>query len=326
MQLYGIGDLHISTKPYYVEGFNKFISWLSALNLGKREETEIFLVGDIFNSINITADTAAMFKRLVEVLDIKASAIYDIMGNHDYGIASYSVESTKQLLESYGIEVIDEPKIIKTKNGFDVICLPWTQANLSHTKKFVEQIDLTKHYDAIATHWYITKPKFVNGTVDVDIPSNLNVTSYFAGHIHNTREDDKYLGSILPNSCDDDKYASCSVIKCVSINGETKERRITIPPFVKFVDIDLDKESFIDNGDWYIVHYSNKSIQKLKSIKDVSRIYKIVAKVSEEEEQANFDVTIKNVLDKKYFAFEYLNSKKPTMSKDVYDYCTQKIS
>lgn len=327
----GIGDLHISTKPYYVEAYSKLLEWLSSLDFkASREDLEFFLVGDIFNSINITADIAAMFKRLVEVLYSKASRIYAIMGNHDYGISSYIVETTKGLLESYDIEVIDKPCELTTANGFKVLCFPWTQDSILKSKQFMKTVDLSKKYDVLATHWYITAPKFMNGDTSgvLEIPKELKATSVFAGHIHNTGESSLYLGSLIPNASDDDKWTNPSALKIVSNGAESK---ITVPPFVKFVTVDIDSCSNIEDkeGVWYILEYSQASSLKLQSIaKSIKHLYKVVAK-------ASVDISIDNAIDlhavsneisKRELAYNYLRSISKTASPKVVEYCMQKIS
>lgn len=327
----GIGDLHISNKQYYVEAYDKLLAWLSSQDFGcLRDELELFLVGDIFNSINITADIAAMFKRLVEVLYSKASKIYAIMGNHDYGISSYIVESAKGLLESYGICVIDKPCEITTDNGFKVLCFPWTQESISKSKQFMKSIDLSKQYDVLATHWYVTTPKFMNGDQSsiLEIPPELKVTSVFAGHIHNTGESDLYLGSVLPNAADDDKWANPSVLKIVSNGKETKK---TIPPFVKFVTVDIDKSQDVEDADgvWYILEYSQASSLQLRTVtQHVKRLYKVVSKSSDDGTLANAsDISAVNgKISKRELAYKYLDSVKANVSQKVIEYCLQKVS
>lgn len=231
--LVGIGDAHLRNRAFYKKGLRDFINWIDqTLPDSKKEDTEIVLAGDVLHRIYMLPTVSALALELFEMLHKKASTIYAILGNHDYGLNKYKVENSQVFLEKLGVVVINKFCDYETKNGFKLCCLPWVYGS-SHSKvqKYIEENTKDKTYDALVAHWELES---VAGSPHIDI-SSINTKAYFCGHIHSHDTNPQYLGSILPNSVAENKDYDHSVIRLLAKDmdtGNVKQAEITIPSFL----------------------------------------------------------------------------------------------
>ena len=231
--LVGIGDAHLRNRAFYKKGLKDFINWIDQiLPDSKKEDTEIILAGDILHRVYMLPLVSALALDLFEILHRKASTVYAILGNHDYGLNKYKVVNSQVLLERMGVVVINKFCDYITKNGFNLCCLPWVYGS-SHAKvqKYIEENTKGKSYDALVTHWELES---VAGSPYIDI-SSIDTKAYFCGHIHSHDTNPQYLGSILPNSVAENKDYDHSVIRLLAKDmdtGNVKQAEMTIPSFL----------------------------------------------------------------------------------------------
>ena len=231
--LVGLGDAHLRNRAFYKKGLKDFIEWIDkTLPDSKKEDTEIVLAGDVLHRIYMLPLVSALALDLFAVLHKKAATIYAILGNHDYGLNKYKVESSQVFLEKLGVVVINKFCDYTTKNGFNLCCLPWVYGS-SHAKvqKYIEENTKGKSYDVLVAHWELES---VAGSPCIDI-SSIDTKAYFCGHIHSHDTNPQYLGSILPNSVAENKDYDHSVIRLLAKDTETgnvKQAEITIPSFL----------------------------------------------------------------------------------------------
>lgn len=261
MQLIGIGDIHLRDSDFYTVGFSNFLKWFKqTIPDSFKDSTEIILAGDVLNKITMSPIVGSLAIQLFSTLHQKASTVYVILGNHDYGLNKYKVVNVKDFLEGLGAVVIDDLCEFQTKLGFNLLCLPW-KYNCTHSQvnNFLQKLDVkNKQYDVCTAHWEL-ESLFGSDFVDLQ---NVNATSYMCGHIHSHKSNPKYLGSILPNSISELKKNDASVVKILTKDQETgvcKNNEFAIPSF-----IDIERVLITDLTD----------LQKLQSRLDL--FYEII--------------------------------------------------
>jgi hypothetical protein len=241
--LVGIGDIHLRNKSFYKMGLKSFLTWLDkTLPDDKRDSTEILLAGDILNKVNMLPFAAASTVTLMELLHRKASTVYVILGNHDYGLSKYKVINTKPFLEKNGVVVIDQLCEYTTKLGFSLLCLPWCYG-VSHDQvnKFIQSTISGKHYNVCTAHWEL-ESCYGSNFVDVN---NVPADAFMCGHIHSHKYNNKYLGSILPNSIAEAKDNDQSVLRFFTKTDDDKKvvSDITIPNFLSLRQVEIKQLS-----------------------------------------------------------------------------------
>jgi DNA repair exonuclease SbcCD nuclease subunit len=291
----GIGDIHLRKKNFFEVGFKKFTNWLDETFPDEmRENTEIFLAGDVFDKTTLLPDVAAMAVELSNLLFKKAKTVYVILGNHDYGLHKYKIVNTKKFLQELHFTVIDDLSVITTNLGFKVLCLPWVYgATFKKINEFISTVE-DQQFDAVLSHWELESMFGNNEFVDV---SKINATSFMAGHIHSHSQNPKYLGSILPNSVAEGKEFNNSVVKMLCKDfekGKAKERQVAIPSFVSIKEVHIKNIEELDLLEkdpaiFYKIMYKGEILEK--SIKTKADLLGIniysTEKLREEGEMGN---------------------------------------
>lgn len=269
--LIGIGDIHLRNKAYYQEGLAKFANWFdSKFPDNFKNNTEIILAGDIFNKVSMLPSTAARAIDLFNLFYKKASTVYAILGNHDYGLSKYKIVNTKAFLEKNNIVVIDDLCEFQTKLGFNLLCLPWKYATTHQTvNKFLED-KKSREYDACIAHWELES---LYGSTFVEL-KDIKAKAFMCGHIHSHKTNPKYLGSILPNNIEEVKDNDPSIIKVLLEKEDTsKVVDFEIPNFVNLQSVKIETLADINNlekGIYYKILYP-----KNLSIKDINNQAKL---------------------------------------------------
>lgn len=229
-----VGDIHCRKSVFYSEGIDSFKEWFDKKFPDEsRATTEMLIAGDVLDSILFMPTAAAILESLSKLFHRKASHVYVIPGNHDYGLSGYKVESSTSYLRELGFIVFDTFGVYTTELGFKLLCAPW---EFKRTIKDVNAL-LSAHkeesFDAIATHWEL-EPMF--GSTEFVNLDGFKTKSFACGHIHAHKQNPKYLGSILPNSVSENKDEDQSVIRALIKNTEDDS---------KFKVVDIDVPSFI---------------------------------------------------------------------------------
>lgn len=295
--LMGIGDIHLRDKAFYKKGIDGFLQWFdSKIPDTKKDCTEIMIAGDIFDRISLLPETSALAIKFFDVLRRKASTVYTILGNHDYGLTQYHVKNVTPFLKKLHVQVIEEPCTIETKLGFRILCLPWAY-NLSHVKinEYIKNNCTGQSYDACVSHWEIS-PLFDSPNIDL---SEVQSASFYCGHIHSHSADNKYLGSILPNSIPEVKENDNSILRMLvkKDDGTCITKDLTIPSFISIKTLhiqslaDLDQYSNVVNNNVFfkIKYNTNLTVTNIENKCNLLNIqvYSIEPEHKEEEEDVN---------------------------------------
>ena len=332
-----IGDIHCRKSSFYSEGIKSFEEWFDKkFSDSARESTEIVIAGDFMHSIMFLPTAAAEACNLVNLFKRKASTIYVIPGNHDYGLSSYKVESSTPFLRELGVEVITEFCEYETKLGFKLLCDPW-EFKKTH-KQVSAQLEAAqdKEFDSVVTHWELEPMPNSSEFIDV---TKLNTKTFACGHIHAHKQNPKYLGSILPNSISENKDEDQSVIRALVMDTENRSRfkvtDIDIPSFITLEKVTISTLSDIGklpvnpkifykityDGD--IIHASDiRNQAKLYGI----HVYKLdpIKKVSEEQELEENSIFAKDKLGS-YTPVDILQFCKDQLdvTEEEYEWCLQ---
>lgn len=278
--LVGLGDIHTRNKPFYRYGFKEFLKWLDQKFPDEsKETTEFFLAGDILNKVSMVPPTSADLIELDKVLKRKARTIYVILGNHDYGLTNYKVVSAEELLVSLGWVVITENQVLTTGLGFKVLCLPWQPSvSFAALNEYVESLKGTQ-FDAFVSHWDLdfsfSEDSFIK-------TQEVQTLAFMGGHIHSHKWNNKYLGSILPNSSAENKEQDRSVVRVVIKDFETNKHKVVdleIPSFVRLPKVYIKDLSELDSleksPDIFYKFISNILNLKIEAKKRGLQVYKI---------------------------------------------------
>lgn len=226
--LIGLGDIHIRKEDWYMEGFNSFIEYIDhTLPDSAKSYTEVFLPGDIAENIFLLPITSAMITRFIHILQKKASTVYVVVGNHDFGLVNYKVKSLRPFLENLGVVVIKQVSVVTTKLGFKVLCIPHKPSQ-TFAELNEELTQFTDEYDCVVAHREVHPMIGSDECMDI---SRINSHCYFLGHIHSHGNDSKYLGSILPNKIDEVKKNDPSVMRIYRQDTKTYTD-FTLPDFI----------------------------------------------------------------------------------------------
>ena len=249
IKLIGLGDVHLRNKAFYRAGFKGFLDWFDKTIPDEHcESTEILLAGDFLNKISMLPRVGAESVRFTSILKRKASTVYCILGNHDYGTSGYKVINIKDFLEELGIVVIDDFCEYTTKLGFNILCLPWRYGcTHAQVNKYLKSLDLEHtEYDACSAHWEL-ESMFGSDFVDL---SPVNAKAFMCGHIHSHKCNPKYLGSILPNQIEEVKDNDPSVVRILVKdlkNNECKNHEFQIPNFISIKKVTINSLADIQN-------------------------------------------------------------------------------
>ena len=292
--LISFGDVHIRKDTWYKVGFSKFIEFLEkTLPDNNREHTEIVLPGDIVENIYLYPETCAMVTLLISTLNRKAKTIYVILGNHDYGLVYYKIKSLKPLLESLGVIVIDELSEVKTELGFELLCVPHDPSQTFEVLNEKLKQYTEKTYDCFISHREL-KP-MPDSTDFMDI-SNIKTNCFCCGHIHSHKNDNRYLGSILPNKVNEVKENDPSVLRIYRKDSKTY-KDFELPVFVNiekvFVQTSTDILNLAKKPDtfYYIMIVGNTlTIKDAKHYCELSNIPLYDCDYEEKEEDVNVSI------------------------------------
>lgn len=255
-KLFIIGDLHLTLRyEWSRKAFNLFFDWIKNLDVGTKEDAELLLLGDVTDSATIPGGVMAMLTEFYTIVEEKFSTVYTLGGNHCQKLINNQVQSTTEFLADRQNHVlIYEETILKTKNGFDVVALPYKRM----TDKILDDYysrELPKEFyekhDILVGHVAIKEPKTFYGGIDIE---NFFCKRFAFGHIHarNGIHAEKYTGSILPFRVDEQEQKLPRCIKVFSLD-QSDDYEIPIPPFIKYVN----------------VKYGEKPEEYLKTVKDV---------------------------------------------------------
>lgn len=245
--LMGIGDIHLRDKPFYKKGLNNFLEWFdSKIPDNKRDCTEIILTGDIFDKISLYPETSALAIKFFKTLHKKASTVYSILGNHDYGLTQYHIKNTTPFLKKLNVQVIEEPCTITTNLGFKLLCLPWAY-NFTHAKMndYIKKNCDQQYYDACISHWEIDS-LFGSSCIELN---NVQSKVFYCGHIHSHATNPYYLGSILPNNISEIKTEDFSVLRMLVQKDDNNciTKDLPIPSFISIKSTHIHSLTDLEN-------------------------------------------------------------------------------
>lgn len=333
--LIGLGDVHLRNEDFYMTGLKGFSEWFDKKfpDSGK-DSTELVLAGDVLNKVLMLPRVGASAIDLFALLHRKASTVYVVLGNHDYGLNKYKVINIKPFLEKENIIVIDDLCEYTTKLGFELLCLPWKYgATHTHVNSFIANLS-PKEYDACIAHWELES---LYGSDFVDL-SKVNAKSFMCGHIHQHSVNSKYLGSILPNNIEEKKDTDPSIVRVLvkdSESGKFKNYDIDIPSFLQLRSIKIDSLTdlnSLEKGEniFYKIFYT-KTLS-IKDVKDQAKILGINIYSVEATVDKKSDTDLKNDLEniKEYVAQSHedllkLYAEKLGLDSNLINLCTQAI-
>lgn len=332
-QIIGIGDIHLRSKGFYRLGISRFFNWIDkTLPSSEKEFTEILLAGDVLNKVTMLPEAAGLAVKLLKLLKTKASKVYIILGNHDYGLSNYKVISAKKFLcEEDNVVVIDTLCEYTTDLGFKLLCLPWCYGmKHSDVDAYVAQLPQDASYDVCTAHWELES---CMGSDFINLKTNAK--AFMCGHIHSHKVNPYYLGSVLPNSIAEQKDDDPSILRYF-IRGDNgySVKDVEIPSFVHIETVTIgnlgDIAQYTGHPDIFYKIIHPKTIAG-RDIKSQARISGVLVYETEKLETETTKKEIKDVDDVPEYRVQthkdILNSckEKLQLDQDTYDLCMRTI-
>lgn len=292
--LIGFGDVHIRKDKWYVQGFEEFTKYIeSTLPDNRRDFTEICLPGDIVEGISLLPSTSAMVTNFFAMLHRKAKTIYVVLGNHDFGLVYYKIKSLRPFLESLGVIVIKDICDYTTDLGFRLLCVPHIPLqSINEANEIIKQYEGIE-FDCVVSHRELHP--MIGSTEFLDL-SNIKSNCYFCGHIHKHNNDERYLGSILPNKSDEVKGDDPSVLRIYQKDKKTYTD-FNLPVFIDIQNVNISSVTQLQNFKVSPKTFYNFFIEgnalTIKDVKAYCELYNIPLYDCDYVESENSGITIR---------------------------------
>lgn len=247
--LLGLGDPHCRKETWYKYGIKKIIEWMDKEVFPPklpRDRVEVLITGDSLDDVLMDPKDSAAAVEFFNYLTSKASTVYAILGNHDYGLEDYKIIDASPFLESLGVTVIKEVGPMVTNLGFKLFNIPWVPKTKHNEINELLKSYTNNEYDVVTSHWELEKSIMSEHFVDVH---SLKAKAYMCGHIHQHSFNPDYLGSLLPNNISEVKDKNPSVIRMLFTqdgNSEYILKDFPIPSVVHIVQKEITSVNDLD--------------------------------------------------------------------------------
>jgi len=308
-KLYILGDCHFATsKEWNYEAFKKFINWFKNFDFGTKGNCELLQLGDVVEKASNAGDTMELVTEFFDIICSKFETTYILGGNHCHKMINNKSQYATQYLTYLGnksqiVNIFNE-KIFNTKNGFNIIALPYKRIDGKVLDDYYSE-ELSQEFynteaDLICGHVAIKEPKTFYGGIDIN---KFKTKRKAFGHIHvrSGAYKNEYCGSIMPFKIDEEKTELNRVIKCLTRNLDQSitEEVVEIPQFVKYETINFqDTPQYKKDSDNIVHIYTVTNCKNLAQAKYIYPDYyirgveKIINKATTSvDEKENFFMT-----------------------------------